>query len=231
MARRRRGPANPDNGQSPVPSFLGALLRLATTDLKPLRRRDFSLLFCGQLVSRLGTMITAVAVPFQLYQLTQSSLAVGLLGLVLLGPVLAFAFLGGALADALDRRLMVLLTELVFMATSALLTVNALLGRPLLWAIYGLAAIQAGLYALQRPSLDALLPRLVPESEMTAAGALASLRGSVGMVAGPALAGVMLAAAGLPVTYGVDVLTFAVSLVALSLMGATPPAPDAERPS
>jgi len=111
------------------------------------------------------------------------------------------------------------------------LTVNALLGRPLLWAIYGLAAIQAGLYALQRPSLDALLPRLVPESEMTAAGALASLRGSVGMVAGPALAGVMLAAAGLPVTYGVDVLTFAVSLVALSLIGATPPAPDAERPS
>src|SRR5215471_16055409 len=162
---------------------IGSLLRLAAVDTRPLRRRDFSLLFCGQLVSHLGTMVTAVAVPYQLYQLTHSTLAVGLLGLVELCPVLAFAFLGGALADALDRRLMVLLTELVFMATSALLTVNALLGRPLLWAIYGLAAIQAGLYALQRPSLDALLPRLVPESEMTAAGALASLRGSVGMVA------------------------------------------------
>src|SRR5215470_18859138 len=141
MARRRRGPANPDNGQSPVPSFLGALLRLATTDLKPLRRRDFRLLFAGQLVSFLGTQVTAVAVPFQLYQLTHSSLAVGLLGLVLLGPVLAFAFLGGALADARDRRLMVLLTELAFMVCSALLLANALLGHPRLWAIYGLAAV------------------------------------------------------------------------------------------
>jgi len=210
---------------------IGSLLRFATVDTRPLRRREFRLLFAGQLVSRLGTMVTAVAVPYQLYQLTHSSLAVGLLGLVELCPVLAFAFLGGALADARDRRLMVLLTEIVFMATSALLMVNALLGHPLLWVIYGLAAIQAGLYALQRPSLDALLPRLVPESEMTAAGALASLRGSVGMVVGPALAGVLLAVAGLPVTYGVDVLTFAVSLAALTLMRATPPAAGAERPS
>lgn len=120
------------------------MLRLATVDTRPLRRRDFSLLFGGQLVSRLGTMVTAVAVPFQLYQLTHSSLAVGLLGLVLLGPVLAFALLGGALADARDRRLMVLLTELVFMVCSALLLANALLEHPQLWAIYGLAAVQGG---------------------------------------------------------------------------------------
>src|SRR5215467_9687228 len=99
--------------------LLGALVRLATTDLRPLRRRDFRLLFAGQLVSFLGTQVTAVAVPFQLYQLTHSSLAVGLFGLVELVPVLGFAFLGGALADARDRRLMVLLTEVVFTVTSA----------------------------------------------------------------------------------------------------------------
>jgi MFS family permease len=214
-----------------MPRFPQALLRLATTDLRPLRRRDFRLLFIGQLVSFLGTQVTAVAVPFQLYELTHSPLAVGALGLVELVPVLGFAFLGGALADARDRRLMVLLTEVVFTITSALLLVNALLPAPQLWAIYALGAIQAGLYGLQRPSLDALLPRLVPPGEIVAAGALTGLRGTVGMLAGPALAGLLIALFGLPVTYAVDVLSFVVSLTALALMRAVPPPLDAERPS
>jgi hypothetical protein len=214
-----------------VPRLLRALLRLLTTDLRPLRRRDFRLLFAGQLVSFLGTQVTAVAVPFQLYLLTHSSLAVGLLGLVELAPVLGFAFLGGALADARDRRTMVLLTELVFALTSALLLVNALLPAPRLWAIYAVGALQAGLYALQRPSLDALLPRLVPAEEIVAAGALGGLRGTAGLLVGPAVAGVLIALFGLPVTYAVDVLSFAVSLAALALMRAVPPPLDAERPS
>lgn len=210
---------------------LGALLRLAAIDLAPLRRRDFRLLFTGQLVSFLGTQVTFVAVPFQVYQITRSSLAVGLLGLVELGPVLGFAFLGGALADARDRRLMVLVTELAFAVASGLLLANALLPAPRLWAIYAVAALQAGLFGLQRPSLDSLLPRLVPPEELTAAGALNMLRGTVGLIAGPALAGVLIATAGLPVTYGVDLLSFAASLAALAMMRATPPPVDAERPS
>src|SRR5215467_1522090 len=117
-----------------MPRLLQALVRLATTDLRPLQRRDFRLLFIGQLVSFLGTQVTAVAVPFQLYQVTHSSLAVGAMGLVELVPVLGLAFLGGALADASDRRLMVLATEVVFTITSALLLVNAVLPAPLLWA-------------------------------------------------------------------------------------------------
>ena len=172
-----------------------------------------------------------MAVPYQLYQLTHSPLAVGLLGLVELGPVLAFAFLGGTLADARDRRLMVLLTEAVFMVASALLLANALLPAPKLWAIYAVAALQAGLFALQRPSLDALLPRLVPADELTTAAALTGLRGTVGLLAGPALAGVLIALAGLPVTYGADVLSFGVSLAALAPMRAAPPPLGAERPS
>jgi MFS family permease len=210
---------------------LAALLRLATLDLAPLRRRDFRLLFIGQLVSFLGTQATFVAVPFQIYQLTHSSLAVGLLGLVELGPVLGFAFLGGALADARDRRLMVLLTEVAFTVASGLLLLNALLPHPFLWVLYVVSALQAGLFALQRPSLDSLLPRLVPPEEVTAAGALHMVQGSVGLVVGPALAGVLLATLGLPVTYGLDLVTFAASLVALAMMRATPPPPDAERPS
>jgi len=210
---------------------VAALLRLATIDLRPLRHRDFRLLFGGQLVSFLGSQLTFVAVPFQVYQLTRSSLAVGLLGLVELGPVLAFAFLGGALADARDRRRMVLLTELAFAALAALLLVNAALPAPRLWPVYVIAALQAGLFALQRPSLDAMLPRLVRAEEVTAAGALSMLRGTVGLVGGPAIAGLLIAGVGLPATYGVDVLSFAASLVALALMRAVPPALGAERPS
>jgi MFS family permease len=210
---------------------LGKLLRAATVDIRPLRRRDFRLLFIGQLVSFFGSMITYVALPFQIFQLTRSPFAVGALGLVELGPLLAFAFLGGALADARDRRAMVLLTELAFTLMSALLAGNALLPHPQLWLLYAVAAITAGLSALQRPSLDALLPRLVEREQITAAGALNSLRGTASMVLGPALAGVLIAAAGLPITYAVDVLTFGVSLVALAMMRAVPPPLGAARPS
>jgi len=201
-----------------MPRLFQALLRLATTDVRPLRHRDYRLLFVGQLASFLGTQVTAVAVPFQLYQVTHSSLAVGAMGLVELVPVLGLAFLGGALADASDRRLMVLATEVVFTITSALLLVNAVLPAPLLWAVYALAAIQAALFGLQRPSLDALLPRLVPADEIVAAGALNGLRATVGLLAGPALAGVLIALFGLPVAYAADVFSFVVSLVAFVIL-------------
>lgn len=214
-----------------VPPLVGSLLRLATFDVRPLRRREFRLLFAGQLVSLIGSQITFVAVPYQVYELTHSSLAVGLIGLAELVPVLAFAFLGGALADARDRRLMVLLTEVAFTAISGLLLANALLERPVLWVVFVLAAAQAGLSALQRPSLDALLPRLVPHDELTAAGALSMFKSTLGMIGGPALAGVLIALTGLPLAYAVDVLTFVISLVALAMMRAVPAPVGAGEPS
>src|SRR6478672_3164805 len=207
-------------------------LQLATIDITPLRRhRDFRLLFVGRLVSFFGSMITVVAVPFQVYQLSHSVLLVGFLGLAELAALIGFAMLGGALADAADRRTMVLLSEAGLMIGSLLLAGNSLLPHPLIWLIFGIAALQGAFDALQRPSLDALLPRLVDRDELAAAGALGSLRGTVGMIAGPALAGVMVAVAGLPVTYLVDVATFVVSLACLLLMRAVPPPVDAARPS
>jgi MFS family permease len=182
-------------------------------------------------VSFLGTQFTVVAIPFQVFQLTHSAFALGLIGLVQLVPVLAFAFLGGALADARDRRLLVLLTEVVFTLSSLLLLANALLPHPLLVALYVLGAVQAGLFALQRPSLQAMIPRLVPPEELTAAGALSQVQGGLGMVGGPALAGGVIALGGLPAAYAVDVASFAFSLGALALMRAMPPGADAERPS
>lgn len=207
-------------------------LHLATIDVTPLRRhRDFRLLFIGRLVSFFGSMISSVAVPYQVYQLTHSVVLVGSLGLVELAALFVFAMLGGALADARDRRTMVLLSEVALMACSLVLAANALLAHPLVWLIFATAALWGALDALQRPSLDALLPRLVDRAELPAAAAIGNIRGTLGMIAGPALGGVLVAVAGLPVTYLVDVATFMVGLVCLYLMRAVPPPVDAERPS
>jgi MFS family permease len=210
----------------------GGWLNMATLDITPLRRhRDFRLLFIGRLVSTFGNMITVVAIPYQVYQLTHSVLLVGLLGLAELTALIVFAMLGGALADAADRRTMVLISEAGLMAGSIILAGNSLLAQPLVWLIFVIAALQGALDALQRPSLDALLPRLVDRDELKAAGALGNFRGTIGMIAGPALAGVLVAVAGLPITYLVDVGTFVIGLVCLFLMRAVPPPADAARPS
>jgi len=215
----------------PTPANWRAWLQLATVDVRPLRHREFRLLYIGRLVSLFGNMITFVAVPFQVYALTHSTLMVGLLGVVELAALLAFAFLGGALADARDRRTMVLLSEAGLMAGSVVLCGNALLAHPIVWLIFVVASLQGALDAMQRPSLAALLPRLVEREEIPAAAALNSMRATLGMVTGPAIAGVLIALAGLPAAYVVDVLTFVVGLVCLWLMRAVPPPVDAERPS
>lgn len=209
-----------------------SLLRLATIDVGPLRRhRDFRLLFVGQGVSFFGSMLTYVAIPYQAFQLTGSSLVVGLLSLAELGPLLVTAFVGGALADAFDRRRLVQIAEASLALCAGLLAVNALLSSPQLWVLFVVGSLMAGLDGLQRPPLDALIPRLVERRELTAASALDSFRGNAGMLAGPAVAGVLIATIGLPLTYAVDVCTFVVSLAALALMRAVPPPPEAEPPS
>jgi MFS family permease len=206
--------------------------RALTLDVSPLRRhRDFRLLFVGQAVTFLGSMITYVAIPYQLYALTKSTFLVGLLGLVEFAAVVSVGFFAGALADAFDRRRMVRLTELGLLVVSLLLLLNASLDRPSVAALFVLAGLATVLDALQRPSLDALLPRLVPREDLIPAAALGSLRVTIGMIAGPAVGGILISALGLSWTYGIDVATFAFSLVMLSRMRAVPPPPDAERPS
>src|SRR3981081_2590271 len=141
-------------------------LQLATIDIGPLRRhRDFRLLFIGRLVSFFGTMITVVAFPFQVYQLSHSVLLVGVLGLLEFATLLVFAMVGGALADAVDRRRMVLVTEAGLMASSLILAVNAALPNPQLWVLFAITVLWGLLDAIQRPSLSALLPRLVDRNE------------------------------------------------------------------
>ena len=205
------------------------LASMFRVDVAPLRRsREFRLLFVGQGVSFFGSMVTYVALPYQAYRISHSSLIVGLLSLAELIPLLITAFVGGALADAVDRRRMVRLTESAMCLVTGALVVDSLSAHPRLWVLFAVAVAAAGIDGLQRPSLDAMVPRLVSTEELPAAAALSSLKGTLGMVAGPPVAGVLIVAVGLPITYGVDVATFLVSLVALALMRAVPPPPESE---
>lgn len=195
------------------------------------RRREFGLLVLGQTVSEAGSMATFVAVPFQAYELTGSSLAVGLLGVAEFVPILVLALVGGALADAFDRRRLVQIAEAGAAIAAGALLVNAALPDPQLWVLYVCAALMAAFTAVRRPPLDALVPRLVERDELKAASALQFSFHNMAALAGPALAGVLIATAGLTVTYGIDVVSFAGSLVVLNAMRTPPPPPDAEAPS
>ncbi len=207
-------------------------LRALALDVTPLREsREFRLLFAGQAVSFFGSMMTFVALPWQTYKLTGSVLATGLLGVAEFVPIFVMSFVGGALADAVDRRRMVLLTEALLTLGTLLLVFNSLLPQPRVWVLFVCAALFAALNGLQRPSLDALVPRLVPPEQLPAAAALKSLGTTVSMIGGPALGGLLVATAGPAATYSIDFVTFAASLAALWAMRAVPPPAGADSPS
>jgi MFS family permease len=191
------------------------------------RRRELRLLIVGQSISDLGSMITFVAIPVQTFELTDSSLHVGLLGLAEFVPMLALALVGGALADAFDRRRLVMLAEVGALLVVAGLVVNSLLPDPHLWVLYAAAALIAACTAIRRPPLDALLPRLVERDELKSASALQWAIHNTASMVGPALGGVLIATAGAAVTYTADLVTFGVSLVALAAMR-TPPPPEGQ---
>ena len=208
------------------------LFRKTRLDITPLRTsREFRLLFAAGSVTRLGSMVTYVTLPFQVKLLTGSFVLVGVLGLVELVPVIVMGLYGGALADAVDRRKMVLVTEAALMVMSGVLLVNALLAHQHLWPIYVFAFVAAGLDALQRPSLDAMLPRIVAHDQLAAASAANGFSLNISTVLGPAIGGILIAAFGVWAGYAVDVVSFALSLVLLGLMRPIPPRRDADAPN
>ncbi|MEN3614093.1 MFS transporter [Plantactinospora sp. ZYX-F-223] len=208
------------------------LLRRMALDVTPLRTsRDYRLLFAASGVSGFGSFITYVTIPFQVYALTDDPLLVGLLGVCELVPLLVMAFVGGALADYLDRRALVLGAEVAFTALCGVLLVNSLFDRPHLWLLYVIAALTAAIDGIQRPALEGLTPRVVTLDEIPAASALNSLRMQIAQLGGPAVAGLLIASVDMPWVYAVDLGTFAFSLICLCLVKAVPPPPAAERPS
>jgi MFS family permease len=208
----------------------GSKLRaLVLLDLSPLRRhRDFRFLFAGQLVSSFGSFLTFVALPVQIYDLTKSSAIVGLLGTAQLVPLAATALWGGAFADAIDRRRLLLWSEALLLCASLALAANSLLPHPSVPFLFLVAAFASAVNGFHSPALAALTPKLVAADDLPAVSALSSLRGTAASVGGPALAGVCIAAFGLPFTYGLDAATFALSLVAIASIRAMPPADSAQ---
>lgn len=185
---------------------LGSRLRALRLDVTPLRRsRDFRLLFFAGTVFYLGGMVSYVALPFQVWTLTGSSFAVGAIGLVELVPIIVFGLYGGALADHVDRRKLLILTGIAQVVFTAALAVNAFLPQPSVAAIFVVAALLASASSLQRPSREALLPRTVTHEELPAANALDGFGMQVGVLVGPAIGGLLLAHVGAGWCYVIDV--------------------------
>jgi MFS family permease len=215
----------------PEPPERGLFARIAV-DIRPLRSsRDFRRLWFGTGISAIGSQITTVAIPFQLYEETKSTLLVGLLGIAALVPLLIVPIYGGAVADAVDRRRMLLFSDIALLVVTLGLLVNALLPDPHIWALFVGETLGTAAYGFQRPARNALTPKLVGEEQLLAAIAVEDVVFTLARVAGPALAGVLIAVIGLPGAYGVDAATFGASLAAIWLLPAIPAAPDADRPS
>jgi MFS family permease len=187
--------------------------------LRPLiKYRDFRFLFMGQGISFLGSQITMVALPFQIYQLTHSSFLVGLLALVQLIPLFFTAILGGVLADRFDRRRLLIASETILVLGSLSLLLNSLPSKPSLMLIFGMAALMSGFNGLHRPSIQSLLQIIVPVSELSSISSLWSFMCSFGMVVGPAVAGLIISQYGLFWTFAADSLSFGVSLLFIAAM-------------
>lgn len=200
-------------------------------DFSPLRDYpDYRRLWIGQAVTFVGSEMALVALPVQIWQLTHSTLALGLFSLTELVPLLTLTLVGGAVADAFDRRRMVLLTESCQAVGIVGLLVNAALRHPSLVAVFVFATVVAACFSAGVGGMRSLPQRLLPEEVFVQAGALDSIYYGLGGVAGPALAGVLIAAVGLPTVYGIGAVSFAATVVALWGLPPMPPHPDADPP-
>ncbi|MCM3874331.1 MAG: MFS transporter [Pyrinomonadaceae bacterium] len=190
-------------------------------DISPLRiSRDYRLLFFGQLISTFGTAMSFVVLPVQVYQLTGSTLLVGLLSASEFVLILLMAFVGGAYADFIDKRKMLRLTEVGQSLVTAVLIFNSTLAHPRVWLLFVCAALHAGLVALQRPSFESLMQKIVPLELMASVSALNALRWNVTTIIGPSVAGIILARYGATTAYAIDLVTFVASLTAVFMIRA-----------
>ena len=201
-------------------------------DFSPLKKYpDFRNLWSAGLISYLGSMITYVALPFQIKELTGSYLAVGLLGIIEITPLIIFGLYGGVLADSVDRKKLIWATEAGALLIVTGLLLNSLLAEPSLIAIYIAAGLFACVDGLQRPSMGAILPRLVSHEDLPSASNLLTLRWQIGFILGPTLGGIIFSTFSIEVGYGFDIATYLVSLIFLARVRNIPPSKEAEKPS
>jgi MFS family permease len=206
-------------------------LRRVLLDTAPLRLdAGYRWLWTGQAISGVGNQVTRLALPYQVYVQTGSTLAIAALTLFQLVPILVFSLGAGSIADAVDRRRMLRLTQIALMVCSGILAVLALQPTVPLPILFAVAFASASFASLDQPARASAVPRLVPASRLPAAVALNQLNFQVASIVGPAVAGILIATVGLTAAYLVDVVTFSASLVALARVGPIPPLPGAARP-
>lgn len=193
--------------------------RRLLVDLGPLRRfPQFRLLWAGYLVRTFGNQLTIVAVPYQIFRLTGSSLDVGLASLVQILPLVVGSFVGGMAADRYDRRRLLILTQILLAGTSVGLALNADSANPVVWPLFVCSALQAGFSGVDNPARSAMVVSVVDREEIVRANALWQVLFQFGQVGGPAVAGILLGSIGVGPVFWIDVASFGASLLSLLRM-------------
>jgi MFS family permease len=208
---------------------LGRALRGALADTRPLRTPAYRRLWLAGIVTVVGAQLSVVAVPTQIYQLTGSSAWVGLTGLFGLVPLIVFGLWGGAIADAVDRRVLLLVTGAGIAVSSLALWVTATSGIGGVWSVLVLFSVQTAFLAVNQPTRSAVLPRLLPADELPAANALNMTIVQAGAIVGPLLAGALIPLIGLPVLYLLDAIALLATLWATYRLPAVPPEKTSRR--
>lgn len=210
--------SRPDRSEGPRRSW-----RTLGPDLRPLSVPAYRRLFVGQLFTVVGSMITAVAVQQQVFDLTGSSAWVGFSSLVALVPLVIFGLLGGAIADTYDRRTLLIITSVGIALTSIGLWLAALAGSESVWTVFVLLALQQAFFAVNQPTRSAIIPRIVPPEMVAPANALGMTLFSIGVIVGPLLVGVLIPIVGLAWLYFIDALTLVAILYAVLRLPPVPP--------
>ncbi len=222
-------PLGPQAGTEPKTPSAQAGWRRFVMDTRPLRRPAYRRLWSSTTVTGIGSQLTAVAVPKQVYDITGSSAWVGYTSFAGLVPLVVFALWGGAIADAVDRRKLLLFTNAGIAVTSVLFWVQAATGAESVVVLMVLLAAQQALFGVNFPTRSASVARLVPASELPAANALNSTVSATGMVFGPLLAGALIPVIGLPELYLIDALALCAALWAVWRLPPLPPLTDVRR--
>jgi MFS family permease len=226
-------PTRPNREQPDAPTsrlrVISGRVRGALADTRPLQTPAYRRLWLAGVVTVIGAQLSVVAVPTQIYEMTGSSAYVGLTGLFGLVPLVVFGLWGGAIADAVDRRLLLLVSGGAIAASSLALWVTAASGVGGVWLVLVLFAVQTSFLAINQPTRSAVIPRLIPADQLPAANALNMTVAQVGAIAGPLLAGVLIPFVGLPTLYLLDAIFLLATLWATWRLPTMPPEPGTSR--
>lgn len=203
--------------------------KLFSVDFSSLKHKDFRLMFVAGSISMFGSMLTYVTAPLQIAQITQSYVAVGIIGIIEIAPLIVFGIWGGAIADSMNRKKIVVITEFGLGIATLILLINSLSSEPKVMVIYTVTFFYAVLDGIQRPSLGALLPQVVPTDTLASATAVNSMRWNFGSILGPSLGGFIAATAGPAFAYGIDVVTYLIATLLFMKMSAKAAASTKER--